>query len=280
MKKKTIISLSLLLLISCTLLWARWRPAQRFTANDFETQNFRILTWNVGYFAPTSNKNMKDLDINEVSKVLKATQAQVLILQELAKADQAKKIAAQLGKTWQAYSVKTGHGEQVISVLTPLKVLHEENIECGGRMAKGLRLRDKLGNLIYILGLHSPHPARGIQENKDSISQAINHTLKRPEKIRFIAGDFNYNFDPSKPNEFYKTITKDFGDGTIDLGETYYAHTRIDHIFHYPKELKVIKEESGMIDLSLRFAKVPGFRDHRPIVVSYDLQLKNKSQKP
>ena len=57
----------------------------------------------------------------------------------------------------------------------------------------------------------------------------------------------------------------------MGIGETYYAHTRIDHIFHNPKTLKVLENKSGLIDISPRMAGVPGFRDHRPIVVTYDL---------
>ena len=90
-----------------------------------------------------------------------------------------------------------------------------------------------------------------------------------------MKNNYSVNFDINTSGELYSIIMEDFGDSTIDIGETYYAHTRIDHIFHYPRDLKVVKQESGMIDLGFRFRKVPSFRDHRPIVVSY--QLVNKS---
>jgi hypothetical protein len=97
----------------------------------------------------------------------------------------------------------------------------------------------------------------------------------RDEPVRIIAGDFNYNFDPDG-NGFgnqalYGQITEVVSDSTAAIGETYYGHTRIDHVFHFPKELGVVTGASGMIDLPLRFAQVPGFRDHRPIVITYDL---------
>jgi hypothetical protein len=38
-------------------IWARWRPAQRFAYRKIHEDEFRLVTWNVGYFAPTSNKN-------------------------------------------------------------------------------------------------------------------------------------------------------------------------------------------------------------------------------
>ena len=97
----------------------------------------------------------------------------------------------------------------------------------------------------------------------------------RDEPVRIISGDLNYNFDPDKngfgTQSLYDEITEVVSDSTAAIGETYYGHTRIDHVFHFPKELGVVREASGMIDLSLRFAKVPGFRDHRPIVITYDL---------
>ena len=97
----------------------------------------------------------------------------------------------------------------------------------------------------------------------------------RDEPVRIMAGDLNYNFDPDG-NGFggqalYDEITEVVSDSTAAIGETYYGHTRIDHVFHFPKELGVVSEASGMIDLSVRFANVPGFRDHRPIVITYDL---------
>ena len=81
------------------------------------------------------------------------------------------------------------------------------------------------------------------------------------------------NFDPDAAKPIYQDIVSDHGDGTLAIGETYYAHTRIDHVFHYPKDLPILQAESGLVDLETHLASVPGFRDHRPIVVSYDLTL-------
>jgi len=269
MKKKFSIPLIIAVVILIGLLWARWRPAERFDADTPKQDVLRVVTWNVGYFAITKNKNMRDVDIEEVSQTLKTTAAQIVLLQELGKLNQADKIAQQMGKDWKAYSVETGHGQQVVSILTPLTVIFQENVSCGGRMSKGISLTAPNGKQVYILGVHSPHPARGITENEESISSAITHTRLRDEKIRIVGGDLNYNFKVDAEGELYTDIMKDFGDGTISIGKTYYAHTRIDHFFHYPKGLDVIEEESGMLDLDFRLAKVPGFRDHRPIVVSY-----------
>ena len=275
MSKKRLRILSLITITLTTILWARWRPAERLEIKNLDSKNFRIMTWNVGYFALSSNKNMKDVDIPELIRVMKSCQADVVVLQEIAKVEQAEKVATALGENWRAYSVKTGHGEQTLSVITDLTLIAEENIACASRMAKGLSLRDESGKSIYVLGLHSPHPAHGFQDTTESINTAIKHTRKRHEEVRLIAGDLNYNFDINSSNELYDNILSDFGDGTVELGETYYAHTRIDHVFHYPKSLNAIKDESGILDLKLRFAQVPGFRDHRPIIVSYDLQNLN-----
>ena len=89
-----------------------------------------------------------------------------------------------------------------------------------------------------------------------------------------MAGDLNYNFDPklseNGKNALYSEVMGVLSDSTISIGETYYAHTRIDHVFHHPEGLKVVEENSGMVDLPMRFAKVPGWRDHRPVVTTYE----------
>lgn len=274
MNKKLVISV-VILTVFASLLWARWRPAQRFDATaevgHSYTSTLRVVTWNVGYFALASNKNMRAPDIDAVSELLKSTAAQVVMLQELGTVEQANQIAGNLGENWRVYSVPTGHGEQVVAVLSPLSVVFEEDVVCGGRGVKGLTVRSASGQQVYVLGVHSPHPARGMAATVDSVSCAIAHARARDEGIRLVGGDMNYNFDEGNSNALYADITADFGDGTLAIGETYYAHTRIDHIFHYPKTLEVVTEESGMVDVGLRFADVPGFRDHRPIVVSYRL---------
>ncbi|OED38131.1 hypothetical protein AB833_20845 [Chromatiales bacterium (ex Bugula neritina AB1)] len=269
--RKPLIFLLLLFVTAALLLWARWRPAQRFDLSAVSTSDFRLVTWNVGYFAITANKNMRDLDVNEVSNVLKAIDAQVVILQELGELLQATRIAGNMGTNWQAYSVSTGHNGQVLTILSPLDVEFEEDIICGGRATKGVTIQDGINKSVYVLGVHSPHPARGMAAKIASIRCSIEHARTRSEAIRLVAGDLNYNFEENRSGGLYTDILTDFGDGTIAAGETYYAHTRIDHVFHYPKTLTVVQDESGMVDLDTRIADIPGFRDHWPIVVSYQL---------
>lgn len=150
-----------------------------------------------------------------------------------------------------------------------------ETQEGGGRKLIGVSLRDDRKRRFYIVALHAPHPARGRSDTVANIRSAVSMIADREEPVRIIAGDLNYNFDPDG-NGFgdaalYEEITAVVSDGTAAIGETYYGHTRIDHVFHYPKGLRIVPGASGMIDLPLRFANVPGFRDHRPIVMTYDL---------
>ena len=230
-----------------------------------------MVTWNVGYFAFVKNKNMRDMDLPEVTSILKKTSADFIVLQELGDLEQPRYIADKLGPEWNVYSCKTGHGSQVISILTKWTVLKEEEIECGGRKTIGLSTVDPEGRTLYVLGIHAPHPARGIEENLESIQCALSYANSRGEDISILAGDFNYNFDLGNKGKHYSEILDDFGDSTANIGETYYAHTRIDNIFNKPANLKVLTMASGIIDLGFRFANVPGFRDHRPIVVTFSL---------
>lgn len=226
----------------------------------------------MGYFAPVSNKNLRDVDIDGIVRVLKGVEPDVVVLQELGQLKHADSIATKLGHEWEVCSVNTGHGEQVSAILSRKEFQETECFSCGGRMTPGVSIGIGDGKGVYVVGAHSPHPGRGIDDNEENIRCVLNHARKRSEELRIVAGDLNRNFDPEDRCEFYAEILSEFGDGTIELGETYYARTRIDHVFHLPEDMRVSEEGSGMLDLPMRWAKVPGFRDHRPIVVTYELE--------
>lgn len=262
----------ILALLLLSVAWMHWRPAKRFDFSIPGDDDFRVATWNVGYFSVVENKNARDIDLKPIAGIIEEIHADVVILQELGSLKQPEVISQALGEGWHAYSVETGHGKQVLSIITRDISRGTEEFECGGRKVKAVSLASRSGKSVYIMGVHSPHPARGVGENIENIRCAFSHASNRTEEIRIIAGDMNYNFDPQdKENALYNEILESFGDATSGLGETYYAHTRIDHIFHFPKNLPLVEHGSGLLDLSMRFAKVPGFRDHRPIVVTYDL---------
>lgn len=272
-RRKWIILSFIPVLLLISILWMRWRPASRFSPSVPGEDDFRVVTWNVGYFSVVENKNARDVDLKPIAEMIREMRADVVILQELGSLEQPEVILRELGKPWRAYSVKTGHGEQVLSILTGRKVRGTEEYECGGRKVKALSVVSRNGKSVHVIGVHSPHPARGIGDNVENIRCVLSHAMQRHEEVGIVAGDMNYNFDPQDEESIlYGEILESFGDATRSLGETYYAHTRIDHIFHYPRNLPVVEHGSGILDLPLRFARVPGFRDHRPIVVTYDLR--------
>ncbi len=271
-RRKWIILSLIPALLLFSVFWMRWRPAKRFAYSFPKKSEFRVVTWNVGYFSAVENKNVRAVDLKPITEIIRSLHADVIILQELGSLEQPNVILQGLGEGWNACSVETGHGTQVLSIITRSIIRTGDQFVCGGRQIKALSLESRNGKSIYIVGVHSPHPARGISDTVENIRCALSHAMNRSEQVRIVAGDMNYNFDPQdKESPLYQEILASFGDATIGLGETYYAHTRIDHVFHYPKTLPVVKDKSGLVDLSVRFAKVPGFRDHRPIVVTYDL---------
>ncbi len=274
-KRRWILGLFLFfLLFILVCIWARWRPAQRFEPGEPRTGELRLTNWNVGYFAPTSDKNARDFDVRRIADVLKRLSTHVVVLQELASIEQANAIAQHLGENWRAFSVETGLHDQVLAVLSKLPMGDVELNEAGGRRMIGVPFYDVDGHGIFIVGVHSPHPMRGRRDTIENIRGAVSMVAKRKEPIRIIAGDFNFNFDVGEAknggDSLYREIVRILSDSTVSIGETYYAHMRIDHVFHYPNELKVIKGSSGMVDISFRVAKAPGFRDHRPVVVTFD----------
>jgi len=271
-KKRVVIPVILLVGMICFCTWARWRPAKRFEGVPRAENELRMVTWNVGYFAVASNKNMRDVDVDRIVSTLEEVAPDVVVLQELGQLRQADIIAEKMGKDWEVHSARTGHGEQVSAILSNRKFTRTECFSCGGRMTPGASLEMESGERLYVVGVHSPHPVRGIEENEKNIRCVLRHAREQVEEVRIVAGDMNHDFDPDDESELYAEILNEFGDGTIELGKTYYAQTRIDHMFHYPQDLSVSQPGSGMVDLPLRWAKVPGFRDHRPIVVTYQLR--------
>ncbi len=249
------------------------RGAQRFRPASLEHSEFRVMTWNVGYFALSSDKNLRDLDLEQIARIIEDSDVQAVVLQEVSSPEQMNEVARSLGSNWSAHSVDTGHQGQILAILTSLPPGELREAQAGGRGILGLEIQHPSGKEIFLTGVHSPHPARGKKKTVSSIEESFAFTQAQDSDILMFAGDLNYQFqeDNTDPENLYVNITEEMADSTKALGSTYYFGFRIDHIFHSPKELGVIQEESGMIDLEFRLGRVPGFRDHRPIVVTYDL---------
>ena len=82
-RKKAFTLLAISSVLIAGLLWARWRPAQRFEFSKKENGTLRVVTWNVGYFTFIKNKNMRDTDLREVTSILKKASPDIVVLQEL-----------------------------------------------------------------------------------------------------------------------------------------------------------------------------------------------------
>jgi len=248
------------------------RPSVRFSAHPVMPQELRVMTWNVGYFAITPNKNMRDVDVPVVSEIIQQSGAQVVFLQELGSKAQADAIAATLGAPWHSTAYETGHAGQVIATLSVFPILAHQALTCGDRQAVGVTLQLPAQRPCYTLNLHAPHPVRGIELNAQSIRTALHHTQQQPAAVKLVGGDWNYDFEMRADDPLHALAQAQFADSTYDLGRTYYARTRIDHLFHTPQTLTVQPASSGMGVPPARYALVPGVRDHRPIIVSYAVQ--------
>ena len=105
---------------------------------------------------------------------------------------------------------------------------------------------------------------------------ALSWARERPEDIRVLAGDLNWHFprpngDAAGRDDLYREIRSFCADSTAAIGPSFYAHTRIDHVFHAPADLPLVASGCGMIDPPNRWARAAGWRDHRPIVVTIKL---------
>jgi endonuclease/exonuclease/phosphatase family metal-dependent hydrolase len=263
---------SLAVALTGAAVQARWRPVKLGRPSVPADDDFRVVTWNVGYFSPVPVKSAQSSDTGPIIDVLRKTFSHVVILQELGSARQADQIAHSLGDDWMAYTVPSGIRGQFLSALTCLPTESIKVKQAGGKKMLGMSVRFK-SQSMFVLALHAPHPVRGPLRTRRYIRLATEWARGRTEDFVLLAGDLNYHFAlPGKPrgmtNKLYDEIQSDFADSTASIGPTFYARTRIDHVFHSPKNLSVVLDGTGVMALPLRFGSRPGWRDHRPIVVT------------
>ncbi|KPK99984.1 MAG: hypothetical protein AMK75_06040, partial [Planctomycetes bacterium SM23_65] len=204
------------------------------------------------------------------------TNAHLIALQELGSLEQIDEIARGLEGEWHTYCVPTGHRGQFLGALSRLAVSSTEQREAGGKKMVGLSLQLAGGRSAFFLSLHAPHPVRGKGKTIDYIRTGVAWTRERPEDFRVMAGDLNWHFPPvsddaAEDHDLYREIRSFCADSTAEIGPSFYAHTRIDHVFHAPDNLPVVASGCGIIDPPNRWARAPGWRDHRPIVVTIKL---------
>lgn len=132
-RRKSVVIALVCILIIVIILWARWRPANRFEFKPVAQNQIRVMTWNVGYFAVARNKNLRDVDAEPIVALIAETDSDFVVLQELSNTDQAKVIAEALGNRWSDYSAETGHGNQTLSVLS--KYSNLDSIDDGLKIA-------------------------------------------------------------------------------------------------------------------------------------------------
>ena len=257
-------------------LWARWRPAKPFVPGPPATDELRIVTWNVGYFPALPKKTARLSDTDAIIAVLRQTDAHLIALQELGSIEQIDEIARGLEGDWHTYCVAAGHRGQFLGALSRLAVSSREQREAGGKKMVGLSLQLAEGRSAFFLSLHAPHPVRGRAKTLEYIRTGVSWARDRPDDFRVMAGDLNWHFprvseDAGEGHDLYREIRSFCADSTAAIGPSFYAHTRIDHVFHAPENLPVVASGSGIIDPANRWARAPGWRDHRPIVVTIKL---------
>ena len=255
-------------------LWTTHRPAERFGEGPPGENELRIVTWNVGYFTPLKVKSARASDTDAIVKVLYRIDAHLIVLQELGSKEQAIRIAKALGDGWKARSIATGPPGQFLGVLAVLPILDVAVKEAGGKYMLGIRLQASGEQDIFLLALHAPHPGRGRPETVEYILAGIAWARDRSEQIIILAGDLNYHFSTEADidtQELYGEFRTICADSTAGIGPTYYARVRIDHVFHAPKTLSVVASGTGLVDTPPRLPRVPGWRDHRPVVVTLSL---------
>lgn len=269
-------SAAVVLVLAGVGVWARWRPAREFVPGPPGRDELRIVTWNVGYFSAQRIKAARPSDTDAIVAVLRQTNAHLIALEELGSKEQTDEIARGLGGDWNAHSTATGHPGQFLGALSRLPVSSTEQREAGGKKMLGLSVQLGGGRRAFFLSMHAPLPLGGKAKALDYIRTGVAWTRDRPEEIRVLAGDLNWNFPPPKgdaveTDELYREIRAFSADGTAPIGLTFYAHTRIDHVFYTPSNLPLVASGCGIINPQDRYARAPGWRDHRPVVVTIQL---------
>jgi len=274
---QVLLGLLLFLIVFC--LWARVRDAKRFEPSPVGENELRVMTWNVGYFTVVSDKNMRKKDYELVADIVLKSESQVVILQEVGSMEMGHLIASQCGEfsndEWSFAGVKTGLGNQVLGVLTQMKINRHDVKEAGEKKVVGFDLKGG-GIGLYVVGVHAPHPIRRGEENTiAAIEAAFDLAREKGGGQSLVMGDLNWDFDEESQAELYANLQEDFVDETKEIGETYYAGKRLDYVFRKKTTSWTMKmEASGMMELSSGTINpsVPGFRDHWPVVVAFGLE--------
>jgi len=159
-----------------------------------------------------------------------------------------------------------------------------EQKEASGKKMLGMHAQLADGRRIFFLALHAPTPVRGKAKTLEYIRTGVTWMRGQPEVIRIMAGDFNWHFpwpndDAAEADDLYREIRSFCADSTAIIGPSFYAHRRIDYIFHAPEALPLVATGCGMINPPNRYTGAPGWRDHRPIVATIRLSQGNSSGK-
>ena len=239
--------------------------------------DLRIVSWNVGGAGGYGGRSLTNEYLPHVAAVLKKLNADLILLQEVASARQARRLSRKLEGQWEVI-VSTG-GSSLLAILG-----QRGRLQIQPRLARSFRTlaasyQSTVLPPVLIINIHAdPYSAK---ERNTLIGQAADVLMKQNSgHLRILAGDLNLDADIEKRRdlfsdnehldvETYNYLVQHLCDVTRDTGSTAEPDRRLDYIF----------ADAGRVRAK-RAGPWKGRRvadmDHDPVVA--DLQIANSGK--
>ena len=244
-----------------------YQPAAR------HPDDLRIVSWNVGGAGGYGGRSMNNEYLPHVAAVLKKLDADLILLQEVASARQARRLSRVLEGQWEVI-VSTGGGS-LLAILG-----QRGKLQIQPRLARSFRTlaasyQSTGGPPVLVINIHAdPYSAK---ERNTLIGQAADVLMKQDSgHLKILAGDLNLDVDIEKRRdlfsdnehldvETYNYLVQHLSDVTRDTGATAEPDRRLDYIFADAARVRVNRAGPWK---GRRVADM----DHDPVVA--DLQIK------
>ena len=251
----------------------------RFGATTYEPEprgagNLRVVTWNVGGAKRGGGETLNDQWLEHVAGVLVQLDADLVLLQELASADQARRLVGQIGDRFQlAVRDQSGRRLAVLAQRGPVEVLSPRRAPAQVMVVH----YEQIGQPpVIVANVHAE--AYSARRRNRTLGRAAG-MLRRFARTNamILAGDFNLDVDLDKRRdlftnnehpdvEAYNVVAMELTDATVGTGSTAEPDRRLDYIFVSPDHFDVVRSGPWK-------GRRVGNMDHDPVVADLRRRL-------
>ncbi|HZS45876.1 MAG TPA: endonuclease/exonuclease/phosphatase family protein [Blastocatellia bacterium] len=237
----------------------------------------KVMTWNIGYADLEEDNRAHNKDIPNIAQVIVDNDPDVIGLQEITGEPQLQMLLRHLNGKYRGAVAPLGDDDRTVAVLVKNQSASFETIKTEtGRtaIAAHFQLSDDRPPVTFI-SVHAD--TYNSKKRRVFVGDIVDWARSKLNTDRvFIAGDFNLEIDPDKPedlytdnakndSESYNYLLKYFRDLGKDAGYTAVNNRRIDYIFGPSVDVAGVQESRVVSEAAM------GKMDHRPLVVDLTL---------